>query len=104
MVDVSRHIDLLGPSGKTLSVSERSGLQVGLQPCWIPGFFHAFLAHFFNTCFEKAVSRDRYTTDARLLPPICSSSVLEGLDGVILELIASNTILYQNYQVHLHIV
>ena len=30
MVDISRHIDFLGPSGKTLSVSERSGLQVRL--------------------------------------------------------------------------
>ncbi len=30
MVDISRHIDFLGPSGKTLSVSERSGLQVGI--------------------------------------------------------------------------
>lgn len=30
MVDISRHMDFLGPSGKTLSVSERSGLQVSL--------------------------------------------------------------------------
>lgn len=36
MVDISRHIDFLGPSGKTLSVSERSGLQVGLQ--YVAGF------------------------------------------------------------------
>lgn len=28
MVDISRHIELLGPSGRTLSISERSGLQV----------------------------------------------------------------------------
>eukprot|EP00903_Cladosiphon_okamuranus_P015183 g14037.t1 len=31
MVDISRHIDFLGPSGKTLSVSERSGLQVSMM-------------------------------------------------------------------------
>ncbi|CAM9526343.1 unnamed protein product, partial [Hapterophycus canaliculatus] len=31
MVDIYRHIDFLGPSGKTLSISERSGLQVSMM-------------------------------------------------------------------------
>ncbi|CAM9238933.1 unnamed protein product [Ectocarpus sp. 13 AM-2016] len=31
MVDISRHLDFLGPCGKTLSVSERSGLQVSMM-------------------------------------------------------------------------
>lgn len=59
MVDISRHIDFLGPSGKTLSVSERSGLQVHLTTFFATGWDDYSALHGRRPCLDYCL-HERY--------------------------------------------
>lgn len=65
MVDISRHIDFLGPSGKTLSVSERSGLQVG---AWTVAMW---VVVYYNT--TTVAQHGKYCVFSRVLTRVCMS-------------------------------